>query len=325
MRAQEIRTFVEQNFDVIRERSSQDEIVFLCGTCNDSSGNRSVNVKTGLTSCWKCNIGGTIKSYAKRVGIEFNIDDRQGTTDSQEIEQSLNELRTGRAKGQVEIVTEVELPHGFTPLTLEGNDTPHRLARAMARRKNLDMQALVEAGAGVAPDNPLWSPYVIFPVIEWGRVVYYQGRTMLDPPGGSTKKFPSRKLLPRGSRYWIYNIDELRERGGKAIAVESILNVLSLKIELQYRGITEFVPIGVFKHKLSPEQCSKLRRVKKVEELVFLYDADATASADAEAVRLVNSFELTSVAPMPVDDANDNAQLAVDQILARRKPEVLLL
>lgn len=324
----DIRSAVESKFDVIRDRSTDEELVFICTQpgCGDTSGNRSVNLKTGLTSCWRCGKGGNIVSWSKRIGVELDLSkDSLSSTTVEDIEQAFSEL-TGKSRaGLVDVVTEVDLPRGFTPLTMDGTDTYHRLAGAMARRKNLDLQALVEAGAGVAPSNHLWEPYVIFPVIEWGRVVYYQGRTMIDPPGGTTKKFPSRKSLPRGSRYWIYNIDELREKGGTAIAVESILNVLSLKLELDYRGITGFVPIAVFKHKLSPEQVAKLRRIKKISELNFLYDVDATADANNEAYRLANSFPSVSVTTMPVDDANDNARLAVDQLLARTRPEVLLL
>ena len=161
---------------------------------------------------------------------------------------------------------------------------------------------------------------MIFPVWEWGRVVYWQGRTMIDPFEGSTKEFPSRAELPRGSRYWVYGIDELRQTGGIVVLVESILNVLSLRRELIARGLTEFVPVCIFKHHISPEQKDKIGRCRNIQELVFLYDSDATADADKEADSLVNCFPRVSVAAMPEGDANDNAALAVDQVLARRPP-----
>jgi len=318
----QIRSVVENYFEVIPSRSNEREIVILCGLCHDTSGNRGVNTTTGLTNCWRCGKGFTLKNYAKELGIELDIEEEvSGEID--DLDESLAEL--GETRNRTEIVTEVKLPSGFMPLTRDGRDGYHRMAAGMARRKKLTLEALVDAGAGVAPGNYRWEPYVIFPVWEWGRVVYYQGRTLIDPFEGETKQFPSRSELPRGSRYWIYGIDELRRTGGVAVLVESILNTLSLRIELAKRGLSEYVPICIFKHKLSKEQLAKLVRCRGVKEVSFLYDADATASADQEAAALVNKFPLVTVAEMPKGDANDDASLAVDRLLVRRPPEVLVL
>ena len=193
----------------------------------------------------------------------------------------------------------------------------------MARRKNLDLEDFMAARVGLALSNYRWAPYAIFPIFEWGKVVYYQGRTMIDMPGEPTKLFPSRSEYPRGSRYWIYGVDDLRALGGRVVVVESILNKLSLDKELARRGITEFVVVACFKHKLSSEQLVKLQRIRNILEIVLLYDADATDAANAEALRIRPKFPLVTVAKMPKGDANDNAPLAVNQILLRAKPNPL--
>ena len=77
----------------------------------------------------------------------------------------------------------------------------------MAKRKHLDFDILANAGVGFTRDDPRWEPFAIFPVFEWGRPVYYQGRTYVDTPGESTKLFPHKGECPLSSRYWLYNID----------------------------------------------------------------------------------------------------------------------
>jgi hypothetical protein len=322
-----IKAIVENHFEIVPGRSTKEEICFLCPEpgCHDVSGNRSVNVSTLKTSCWRCGKGGDFFKWAKHLGLELeNVEEDIGTT-FEDLETSLAEIEEPQVKG-TEIVTEVQLPRGYTPLTYDGRDGYHRMASNMARRKHLYLEDLVDAGVGVAPDNHLWEPYAIFPVWEWGRVVYYQGRTLIDPYEESTKKFPSRKELPRGSRYWLYGIDELRNNkaGSVVVIVESILNVLSLRVELAARGLTEYSPVCIFKHKLSPEQLAKLLRCKGIREVTFLYDEDATAAAHNEANLLVNRFPKVTVTEMPQGDANDNASLAVDRLLVRRSPEVLV-
>lgn len=322
-----IRSLVEANFEVVPARSNEHEITIICGLCRDTTGNRGVSLATGKTNCWLCGNGGSLKAYAYKVGVELDLhgDDVQGAS-LDEIEEALLDLEEPAATGTLDtLVTEVALPKGFTELTYDGTDGYHRLAAAMARRKHLTLDDLVTAYAGVAPGNHDWEPYVIFPVHEWGRVVYYQGRTMIDPYGGTTKKFPSRNELPRGSRYWLGGIDELRQTGGIVVLVESILNRLSLKREFMLRNLSGYVPIVVFRHKLSREQLSKLTRCRGITEVVFLYDADATASADAEARSVINRFPRVTVAEMPDGDANDDAALAVDRIMARRAPRALAL
>ena len=226
--------------------------------------------------------------------------------------------RVGVARTTGGFSTGVALPPGFTPLSPEPSNVFEKWIGRMAARKNLDYSTFFEAGVGFTRTSAKWERFAIFPVKEWGRTVYYQGRTYIDIKGDSTKLFPSKFECELGARHWVYNIDELRLRGGVAVVVESILNVLSLKREFAIRGITGFVPVAVFKHKVSQEQLHKLAACKGLKEVCMLYDEDAISSVYAECRRLLGRVKMTYVKMPHKVDANDDAVLAVDGVLKRQ-------
>lgn len=319
----QLRAQIESLFEVIPERSSGDEIAIICPeeNCGDRSGNRSINLKTGLTSCWRCGRGGKFLDWARRLGYDIDIEDSPGV-EKNDLDFIVDSLDEKSAPRQPSYVTEIKLPPGFTPLSAEPHCAYARLIERMALRKNLDLKDFIQAGAGFTRTSTKWEPYCIFPVYEWGKVVYYQGRTYADEPGQSTKRFPSKDELPMGSRYWWYNIDELRAKGGIAIVVEAIFNVRSLRRELAKRNI-KAVPIACFKHKISSDQLTKLAAVKGLEEVCLMFDADALTSAYADCRRLKGRARVTIV-KMPTDpvsgkkiDPNDDAALAADLFTKR--------
>lgn len=313
---------IENTFEIIRGRSNQNELTFICPQpgCGDTNGNRSVNLKNGKTNCWRCNVGGDFIAWAKRLGLRFaNTEDASSTLSLKQLFEIKPEIRS-----ILPVVAEVKLPKGFTKLTDEPDSVYTRLIGEMAVRKNLMLEDFIEAGCGFVRDG-LWEPFAIFPVVEYGTVVYYQGRTYAEEPGDRTKKFPSNSEVKYGAKYWIYNIDEARaKKAKKLIVVESILNVLSLRWYLREQGVTDTVPVAAFKHKVSMEQFFKLSRITGVEEVCLLFDHDAIAESWADASKFTNKFKIT-VAEMPLGDGNkkldpnDNVELAW-KVFNERRP-----
>lgn len=317
-----LRSEIDRLFSVVTHRSTTDEVVIVCPQpgCQDSSGNRSINLKNGLTNCWRCNVGGPFVQWAKRLGYEVD-QSAESTVSVDALRQMSFDLdKTAKA---VQFVQEVNLPKGFIRIIDEPESIWSIRIGQMADRKNLTFDDLANAQVGFTREGS-WEPFAIFPVWEWDRVVYYQGRTYVDIPGQSTKKFPSKHDVRFGSANWVYNIDNARKtRATTVIVVESILNVLSLQKELSARGLDFVEPVAVFKHHISSAQARKLLALRDVKEICLLYDADSTLAAKKEAQKFVGLRKM-SVIEMPfkangsTQDANDNAKLAVDLFLQRQ-------
>lgn len=315
-----LKAEIQSTFEVVHGRCTSEEIVFVCPQpgCGDKTGNRAVNLKTGKTNCWRCNVAGSFLRWAKALGYRFeNSDDIS--------EDTIQALEQAQRKSVLPLVQAVQLPKGFTPIAEEPNAIRSRYIVEMAVRKNLDRQAFEEANVGFTRDAPKWEEYAIFPVVEYGVIVYWQGRTYHDRPGESTKLFPSRDEVKYGARYWVYNIDEVRaKKANIVIAVESILNVLSLRRKLNELGWGNVVPVCVFKHRVSMEQALKLHNLKHVQEVCLMFDHDATAKAWESGRQLTNAFALT-VAEMPPGpdnkkfDPNDDVEAAIDAFEKRKR------
>jgi len=322
------RVTIEDLFEIVPGRSQGDEVTIICPEpgCGDKSGNRSINIQSGKTSCWRCNKGGDFYFWARSLGHDVTPGKFEAIASKKLVREELERLDAPRKKVRSAYVSELALPKGFTRIADDPDCAYAKLIGHMAERKNLTLKIFSKAGVGFTRDDPLWEPYAIFPVTEHGRVVYFQGRTYTDEEGKPTKRFPSKDQVPNGSRNWLYNIDEVRERGKIVICVESILNVMSLKRELAARGIDDgIVPVAVFKHKLSDEQIEKLRRCRHLTEVNVMFDPLMKAEAWKEGARLCNHFKVTiSEMPLPLpgkkeEDPNHNPKAAIDAFLVRKK------
>jgi predicted RNA-binding Zn-ribbon protein involved in translation (DUF1610 family) len=314
---------IEHTFQVVPSKSSNEELVFLCPECGDKTGHRSVNLRTGKTFCFKCNKGqhnkGLFTAWARALGYTFANETELSTIPLRDL------LAPVPPRALIPAIVKIPLPKGFTTIESEPTSVYTKLITSMAVRKNLDLDAFVEAGAGFTRITPKWEPFCIFPVQEYTLDVYYQGRTYVDVPGESTKLFPSRWEVKHGASFWVYNIDELREsQAPTAVVVESVLNVLSLKRKFRELGITDMVPVCVFKHHISNVQVVKLIRCPHLKEICLLFDHDAIDITWKTVGTMTNQMRMT-VAEMPMVggnkkmDANDNVDLAVEAIDKRRR------
>ena len=325
MVGQALKNLVESMFDVVRDRSTVDELAIVCPVpgCGDQSGNRGVNLKNGKTFCWRCNTGGDFIKWARWIGYAIDEDERGAVT----LEELANllEWRAQQPRYVVPVINEIQLPKGFRTCFDNPQSVFTREIGKMAIRKNLEPDDLIQVGVGYATQDQRWEPFAIFPVVEYGRLVYFQGRTYWDDPEKSTKKFPNRTEAPLSSKYWIYDIDELGKPGvTTAVVVESILNVLSLKKKFAELGVTDMVPICVFKHAVSKPQFYKMLRFKNVKEAVLLFDFDAI-DLSWEDAKKIDDLLRVSIAEMPFSatnkklDPNDDVDAAL-QAIERRQP-----
>lgn len=294
MKGQALHSFVDSTFDIIRDRCTREELVFVCPQpgCPDSTGNRSVNLKTGKTSCWRCQVGGDFVFWVKKLGYEIE-DQPISMRPASELDSVLMERKE---KEIIPIISGISLPQGFTSVKDNLSSAFTRAIERMAKSKNLELDDMIKAGVGFSVMNHEWEPYAIFPVVEWGRVVYYQGRLHRRDTNLKGKKFPSRSSVPLGAKYWVYNFDAIRARKpDTVVVVESILNVLSL--EKRFIELNEpAVAVCVFKHAMSHPQRVKLIR-SGVKEICYMYDVDAISNAWKQA-RFTSDHLLTTVAEL---------------------------
>jgi hypothetical protein len=323
-----LKTVAEGLFQVIPSRSSKDELVVLCEQprCGDQSGNRSINIKTGKTNCWRCGVGGDFLNWIKTLGHDPDLSDIS-LYDTTTLDDAMKDLDAVYAtkRSVMAVTNDIKLPRGFRPLAEHKGTGYAKMIERMAVRKHLDIQTFERVGAGFTMEDPRWEPFCIFPVFEYGRVVYYQGRTYTDPKPdpvtgkkASTKQFPTKYEIPLGSRYWVYNIDKLRAPEARVgIVVESMFNVYSLENELQSN---EVIPVAIFKHKISAEQQAKMLTARGIKELCLMFDPDAIASAWDSCKKLTNIIKVTVAPPLPKGtDPNDDAKAAV-KTFEQRKP-----
>ncbi|MGV0949199.1 MAG: hypothetical protein ACOYB3_00910 [Azonexus sp.] len=327
MNGQTLKVQVESMFEVVKSRSSEDELHFICPVpgCGDQTGNRSVNLKSGKTNCWRCNIGGDFVKWARWLG--YAVEDEGKAMVS--LDDLFKLLEPPRPVSVIPVINEISLPAGFNTCYDNPDSVYSRQIAEMAIRKNLTPEDLAIAGAGYSVSDSTWQWYAIFPVVEFGRLVYFQGRTYWDEPGASTKKFPNRTEAPLSSKYWIYDIDEINRPGvDTVIIVESILNVLSLKKKLAALGVTNMVPICVFKHQVSKTQFLKLLRFKNIKEAILLFDFDAIDLSWNDA-RRIDDLIRVSIAEMPYTegapkiDPNDDVDAAWAAIQKRSEYSML--
>ncbi len=321
MKGSGLKREIQNLFTIVKDRSTEEEVCIVCPQpgCGDTNGNRSVNLRSGKTFCWRCTKGGDFVKWARHLGYEIS----QDAVETSDLDMLEDWDRPGRPAQRTPVPDNVKLPAGFTPIALKPNSVYTKLIVKMAERKNLGADDFLKAGVGFTEEG-IWEPYCVFPVVEYDQLVYYQGRTYYDRPGENTKRFPHRNTLPLGARYWVYNLNALAHREARvAVVVESILNVLSLEKRFKELGVTEYVPVCVFKHKVSVPQLTKILRYKNIEEICLLFDHDAIGNA-WEQSGYVEVKKRASIAEMPAglnnskQDANDDVDLAIDSIIARK-------
>lgn len=309
-----LRQTIESLFQVVRDRSTADEVVIMCPHpgCGDDTGNRSVNIKTGRTNCWRCNHGGNFISWARFLGYTVKDD---GIIAIRPIDEMVFEGRD-KEEAPLPVIADIALPSGFKVCDPKRYSVYTELIMEMAERKNLTAADFYEAGVGYTEQSARWEKFAIFPVREYGRTVYYQGRTYCDVPGESTKQFPTRQEAPHSAKYWIYNIDAARKPNvHTVIAMESILNVLSMRWYMRELGVTDVVPVCVFKHYLSAPQARKLTMIPNLREICLLYDHDALRSSWEKSPMISDRIRV-SIAQMPPgpggkkNDPNDDVETA---------------
>lgn len=311
-----LKDLLERHFDFVKDRSSNEEICIICPECEDQTGNRYVNLSSNLTNCWKCDeFKGPVQFLLRHHGVELEQEDLEEILGVNPIEEFESEVESD---SKSEISQPIEFPKGFISLRKEPSGAYADLIGDMAQRKKLSLEDFINADVGFTREG-IWERFAIFPVYEFDKLVYYQGRTYSKSnEGKNTKRFPRKVDVPLGAGNWLYNFNEA-SKAKIVIVVESILNVLSLRKILAERHVTEVAVVAVFKHAISRVQLSKMMALPALE-FCLMFDSDATASSWKSAQKIYQAKRKASIATMPSGiDANDDAEVALKMFNAREE------
>lgn len=156
--------------------------------------------------------------------------------------------------------------------------------------KHLSIKQLEKAKVGYCTTGRTGG-YVVFPFIEDGKLVYWQGRAAI-PALLKDKKLrkynPSKRVAPLGKNYWFYGMNQAVQ-DGFCVLCEGPLDQISLNrfVKRQYgdsayalsvQGHTVSFPAAE-KHPMN-SQIGKLYHLRP-NKICVLYDADVKEQSDA--------------------------------------------
>jgi len=190
-----------------------EQINVICPHCHkrgmspDLSGHLGLNFKINKAHCVRCDWGfGDLGKYLSGHGVAQTINLSDVTRD---IHQVLAYKDAKLTKPDLQ-VSEVEFPSYFERIAKDQDDK----FTASLYKKGLDMWDIQKHRLCYA-DSGWYDDYVIFPFIEDGEIVYWQGRAaakkLLEDPK-KKKKNPSDKECPLGKANWLYGCQFLRKR-----------------------------------------------------------------------------------------------------------------
>lgn len=186
-------------------------------------------------------------------------------------------------------IKEVELPPSFKLIT-EGKSLYGKFAKNYLKGRGFKINQMEAAGVGYCTKGD-YAGYIIFPVYNNNRLVFYQGRKFVDI--GPKMKNPEFEKFGIGKTQVMYNSDALFIYN-EINLVESITNALTLGPNT----------VASFGKELSPWQMSLIIN-SPCKMVNLIYDNDAYYGALKQALQLVH-YKKLKVVLMPIQkDVND--------------------
>jgi len=266
-----------------------------CPFCGDSAYHGGLHRESGAFSCWKCSETTNLAGYISRMtGLPYDAV-YEGIGSIRAIphanaRQRLRE-RLGASGGVLEAQDEPPKP-ALPPLFLPVRDARNKelLKRFLDTRR----YSLTDAdgwGCGVC-EAGRYMHRLVLPVTAGDGLAGWQARDM-------TGKAKEKYRFPKGFKaaYHLYGLDRIADKAEEVVLVEGVFDV--------WRAAQAGVQVvGTFGAHLNPPQVSLLYS-RGVRRLVFLWDADATGKARAEASGLRGLFESTVIRMPPGKDPDE--------------------
>jgi hypothetical protein len=269
---------LERRFGLTWLSGGGDQINVRCPYCHkrglspDESGHLGINVRINKAHCVKCGWGhGNASSWLENFGVHLTV----SFTD---VIDDLANLKTIFETKKVRFDSSVTpLPKEFELIGSESNYFTESLSN-----KGISRELMLKNKIGFC-ESGKYDGYVIFPFLEDGERVYFQGRAaypeLLSNP--KTKKKNPDSSNGMGKNSWLYGVDRV-EKGCRIALVEGTLDQISLQdhfdrlhngyFGVSLQGTTLSFP-SPDRHPLN-SQWGKIKYFEP-EEVLVVFDPDA--------------------------------------------------
>ena len=168
--------------------------------------------------------------------------------------------------------------------------------------------------------NYLFKDYVLFEILDHGRIVGYVGRHTWDKEDIDEWNDTHRRQIRRyrnsednGFARLLYNYDAVVcDRTKCVILCEGVFDVIALTRKMELYDKPDIVPVATFGKKISDVQMYKLQQ-KGVTQVVVGYDNDAKSAISKVAGELEMYFD-TYIAAIPDGIGKDWDEMTADEI-----------
>lgn len=192
------------------QHTNRDYYQFMCPFHIGRNGPKlGISLNNGNWKCWVCGVKG---STVSNLFFKLNTD--------QVKRQEAKKLWKERVQiEEKEVVPEIMLPNGYISLSEQNDSFFYNRAKNYALNRGLTEKDIIKHQIGYC-ERGEWSGYLIFPVYNDGKLVYYSGRAY--EPFKDPHKLPKYDKDFIGDE-WLVNWNE------DIILVESKLNAITVR------------------------------------------------------------------------------------------------
>lgn len=290
--------FVLSHFGTARThtgKNGQEEILLDCPKCG-AEGRCCLNPGLRLYNCYRCG-GGRLIDWLQNVcgmsaGDAFRLLQNRTLDSLAGFEQLVDRFMKDESPIEQGVPGEGIAHYVAEFLPLGGNIVADLVCETYLKERGFTLDYASSWGLLYADSATKFHDRLIMPCWEDGRIVYFQGRTMI---GAEPKYFNPSAKDGCDRNLYVWNID-VAAQYSKVYVVEGVFNGMSIGPNV----------VSTFGKAVSEHQLMKLRqKLKPGTEVVFAFDHGAEEQAYDAAVALSGSF-VTSVLMMPDKrDLND--------------------
>jgi len=242
-----------------------------------------ISMEKSHIHCFKC--GQVVSPVALVLHLEHGLSTYQDVYDFFKVHESFERYDFSTKKVDIELKA-MELPESFRLLN-QGNTLLAKSARNYMKSRGFNIEKLSLKGIGYCTKGK-YAGYIIFPIFERGKLIYFQGRKFINHWGPKMNNPPEEEYgISKDSI--LYNADALFMYN-KVYLVESITNAETLGDNAS----------GLLGKTISPYKLGKILK-SPCQRISLMLDKDALKWAVGLVMQLVH-YKMVKLVVMPSDD-----------------------